>query len=167
MEGMPNGWRSWDRSILRATEIMLFVIGAAFTCVVTLEVISRFLLNFSIYFTNAMARYLLVWFFVLGAGPALRRGAHVGFDMLVRAVPPSIRTKIETLAHALVLCFFALMIWSGVAILPQAASEVDTTLGISSIWVMLAFPIGFTLLFYHHTIVMFERRGGILPGRSA
>jgi C4-dicarboxylate transporter DctQ subunit len=153
-------WRAWDRWLIRGTEFVLFAIGVTFTGLIALEVLSRFVFSFSIFFTNAMARYLLVWFFLLGAGPALRRGAHVGFDMLVQALPLSLRQRIEVLAHVLVLLFLALMIWGGISSLPQAWTEIDSAMGVRSVWGMAAIPVGFALLFYHQACVMIERRVG-------
>src|SRR4051812_31405266 len=83
---LPLAWRSADRGIIRATEYALFAIGVAFTVMITLEVISRYLFSFSIFFVNAAARLLLVWFFLIGAGLALRHGAHVGFELLLTAL---------------------------------------------------------------------------------
>jgi TRAP-type C4-dicarboxylate transport system permease small subunit len=39
-------------------------------------VVSRYLFQFSIFFINSAARLLLVWFFLLGAGLALRRASR-------------------------------------------------------------------------------------------
>ena len=162
MPSLLPAWRRFDKRLIPTTEFLLFVIGVTFTGLVTLEVVSRFLFSFSVFFTNAMARYLLVWFFLLGAGPALRKGAHVGFDMVIRDLPAPLRGMAEALAHVLVLVFFALMIWSGVSSLPQAASETDSSMGVSSVWGMAALPVGFALLFYHQSSVMLERRLGRL-----
>lgn len=153
-------WRALDKWLIRGTKFVLFAIGATFTSLITLEVLSRFVFSFSIFFTNAMARYLLVWFFLLGAGLALRQGAHVGFDMLVQALPRSLRQRIEALAHSVAFLFFALMIWSGVSSLPQAWTEVDSGMGVRSVWGMAAIPVGFALLFYHQVSVLIERRVG-------
>ena len=88
MASLPVPWRQVDRVILKGTEVTLFAIGVLFTAMVTLEVISRYVFSFSIFSVNAAARLLLVWFFLLGAGIALRHGAHVGFELLLSALPP-------------------------------------------------------------------------------
>lgn len=157
MGALLIAWRAWDKWLIRGTRFVLFVIGVTFTSLITLEVLSRFVFSFSIFFTNALARYLLVWFFLLGAGLALRQGAHVGFDMLVHALPRSLRQRIEALAHALAFLFFALMTWGGVSSLPQAWTELDSAMGVRSAWGMAAIPVGFTLLFYHQASVLIER----------
>lgn len=164
MEGILRAWHHCDRFIIRGTEVLLFGVGVTFTFLVTLEVISRFLFNFSIFFTNALARYLLVWFFLLGAGLALRKGAHVGFEFLVKSFPPEVSKKIAMVANVLVLAFLALMMWSGLTSLPQALSETDSSLGVSSVWVMFAFPVGFALLIYHQLSAILDRRLAVRKG---
>lgn len=151
-------WRRVDRQILRTTRFLLFMLGLAFIVFVSLEVASRLILETSIYLVHALALFLLVWFFLLGAGLALREGAHVGFDLAVGRLPPSLRSIVVLIAHALAVAFFLMMIWSGLATLGPALTQIDNTLGISLIWVMLAFPIGFGLLVYHQVAYFFLGR---------
>ena len=86
----PDGCSSIDGCWpLRAA--LLFVIGALFTGMIVLEVVSRYLFDFSIFFINGAAQFLLVWFFLLGAGLALREGSHVGVEFLIKAVSTASR----------------------------------------------------------------------------
>ncbi|OGB91283.1 MAG: hypothetical protein A3H39_04020 [candidate division NC10 bacterium RIFCSPLOWO2_02_FULL_66_22] len=153
-------WRRADREILRATRFVLSLLGLVFIVAVSFEVASRFILDASIYLVHGLTLFLLVWFFLLGAGLALREGAHVGFDVLVGALPPRPRRIVVAIAHALSVAFFLLMIWSGFATLAPALTQIDNALGISLIWVMLAFPIGFSLLVYHQAASFFLSREG-------
>jgi TRAP-type C4-dicarboxylate transport system permease small subunit len=155
---MLAAWRHIDRQILRATRVLLFVLGLVFIVLVSFEVASRLVLETSIYFVHAVTLFLLVWFFLLGAGLALREGAHVGFDVVVGALPPSPRRIVIRVAHVLAITFFVLMIWSGLATLRPALTQIENALGISLIWVMLAFPIGFGLLVYHQVAHLFLGR---------
>ena len=65
---LPPAWRSLDRVVVVTTEFVLFLVGAMFTIAVTLAVVTRYLLDFSMFWVDASARFLLVWFFLLGAG---------------------------------------------------------------------------------------------------
>ena len=97
---LPPAWRALDRLLLQATSIALFLIGAVFTVMVTAEVVSRYLLSSSIFFVNSGARLLLVWFFLMGAGVALRHNAHVGFELLVSRIHGAKRRAVLTIAYA-------------------------------------------------------------------
>src|SRR3982750_4055388 len=97
---LPAGWRTLDRGVLALTSGALFAIGAVFTVIVTAEVFSRYVLSHSIFFVNSGARLLLVWFFLVGAGVALRHNAHVGFELLVSRTTGTRRRAMLTAAYA-------------------------------------------------------------------
>lgn len=151
---LPGICRKPDLVIVRATEFSLFAIGVLFTLMVTLEVISRYLFNFSISFVNAAAKILLVWFFLLGAGLALRHGAHVGFELLLTHLAPLRRRLIVLTGEFLALLFFVEMVWGGIASLGSAVQQTEPGLGISLAWAFLAIPVGFSLLMYHMVILI-------------
>jgi TRAP-type C4-dicarboxylate transport system permease small subunit len=158
---LPGAWRQADRLIVKGTEVTLFAIGALFTAMVTLEVISRYVFSFSIYFVNAAARLLLVWFFLLGAGIALRHGAHVGFELLLSAMAPHRRRTVVLLGLTLTGVFCAEMVWGGVHALGPAWYQTEAGLDISLAWPVLAIPVGFALLLYHVLVIIWTevRRG--------
>ena len=160
---LPPAWRRADRWLLRATEALACLVGVAFTLLITLEVASRYLFGFSIFFISSAARFLLVWFFLLGAGLALRQGAHVGLTLLADRLPRAPARVVALLAQLLVLAFFVLMLWSGWTALGPAARQVDSALGLSIVWVMLAFPVGFLLLIYHQLVLLFATLRGPAP----
>jgi len=151
---LPPAWRRVDRGIVTTTEFALLAVGVLFTLMITLEVISRYVFSFSIFFVNAAARLLLVWFFLLGAGIALRRGAHVGFELIVRSFPPRRRTVVLLIGQALAVVFFIEMLWAGIHSLGPAIGQTDSGLDISLVWAFLAIPVGFGLLLYHMLVLM-------------
>ena len=151
---LPAAWRGVDHAIVRATEISLFVVGIVFAVMITLEVVSRYVFSFSIFFVNASARLLLVWFFMLGAGLALRHGAHVGFELLVSRLAPARRRPVLLAGYALSLVFFVQMIWSGAYSIRPALAQVEPGLGISLVWIVAAIPVGFVLLAYHAIVLI-------------
>ena len=151
---LPAAWRAIDRAVLYATNGALFVIGAVFTIIVTAEVVSRYGFSHSIFFVNAGARLLLVWFFLLGAGIALRHLAHVGFELLVSRMHGARRRNVLTIAYACSLVFFLEMIWGGVYAIGPALPQNEAGLGISVVWFVLAVPVGFVLLAYHAIVML-------------
>jgi len=151
---LPPAWRRADRLLVRGTEAGLFAIGVMFTLMITLEVISRYVFSFSIYFVNAAARFLLVWFFLLGAGIALRHGAHVGFELLLSAMTPRRRKTVVLFGLALIVVFCLEMIWAGFHSLGPAMKQTEAGLDIPLAWAVLAIPLGFALLLYHASALL-------------
>jgi TRAP-type C4-dicarboxylate transport system permease small subunit len=151
---LPAAWRALDRGLLRATSLLLFVIGALFTIMVTAEVVSRYVFSFSIFFVNSGARLLLVWFFLLGAGVALRHNAHVGFELMVSRLHGARRRAVLSIGYACSLVFFLEMIWGGLYSIGPALPQNEAGLGISVVWFVLAVPAGFLLLTYHALVLL-------------
>lgn len=152
---LPPAWRALDRVVIRLSEISLCMVGLLFATMVTLEVMSRYVFNFSIFFVDGAAKLLLLWFFLLGAGVALRYGAHVGFALLINALRS--RTKLFGLlaGQVLALIFFLEMVWGGLAALGPAAAQSEPSLDVSLFWAFLAIPVGFGLLAYHMIVIIF------------
>lgn len=151
---LPSKWQRFDRIAVRVTEFILFVVGSLFATMVSLEVTSRYVFNFSILFVNAAARMLLVWFFLLGAGLALRHGAHVGVEFLLARLTPRGRRLVFFIAQSCAVIFFIQMVWSGVYSLGPALNQTEPGLEIRLFWGFLAIPVGFALLIYHMLVLM-------------
>jgi C4-dicarboxylate transporter DctQ subunit len=151
---LPRTWRRADRIVIEVSHVALFAIGMLFTLMITLEVISRYVFSFSISFVNALARLLLVWFFLLGAGIALRRGAHVGFELLLSRMKAGARKAFVLFGLALAAIFYLEIIWSGFHALGPARTQTEAGLDISIVWIVSAIPIGCALLLYHTIVLM-------------
>ena len=66
---------------------LLFVVLAAMTTIVSLNVFCRFVLKFSLSWADETAMILMVWLTFLGAAVAMRDRMHYAFDYLVRSLP--------------------------------------------------------------------------------
>ncbi len=152
---LPPAWAWLDRGLVVGTEFVLFVVGALFTVVVTLAVVTRYLLDFSLFFVDASARFLLVWFFLLGAGIALRHGAHVGFELLVSWLAPRKQRVVRLAGYACSLAFFLEMLWGGLYAIGPSLSQTEAGLGVSLVWIVAAVPAGFILLTYHAIVLVY------------
>jgi TRAP-type C4-dicarboxylate transport system permease small subunit len=162
---LPRTWKRIDRWVIRVTILLACVVGIAFTALITFEVGSRYLFNFSIFMVNSAVTFLLVWFFLLGAGLALRQRAHVGFEVAVDRMPPALARAAFVIAQLLSFVFFAALVWGGYRALGPSLRQVDGALGISYFWVMLAIPLGFLLLIYNQA-AMFVSALRKAPGKE-
>jgi len=158
---LPEGWRTVDRAIVAATQGLLFVAGVLFAVIITVEVASRYVFGFSIYITNALSRLLLVWFFMLGAGIAMRHGAHVGFELLLSKMSPGTRRWTVQVGLLCAAAFSLQMLYAGIVPLGPAWRQTEPGLGIPLAWPILAIPVGFALLLYHIVVALYlEAKGG-------
>lgn len=91
-------------------EIIMIVLVAAFTILVGVQVVSRYVFNSSLTWSEQAARYMFVWLVMLGLPILYRRGEHVGFTMLTETLPSKAELIIKVIIHLLVLVFAVIWI---------------------------------------------------------
>ena len=102
-----------SRNLNRWIEYLLFGLGLTMTLVVAAQVLSRYVFNHSLFWSEELARYLLVWLSFLGASVAYRRKVHPGIDILQTKMPAPLQ-KISIIAvHLASLTLFGVMIFFG------------------------------------------------------
>jgi TRAP-type C4-dicarboxylate transport system permease small subunit len=97
----------------RWVEYLLFSLGLTMTFVVALQVFFRYVLNQSLFWSEELARFLLVWLSFLGASVAYRRKAHPGIDVLSSRMPEHISWIFTLVVHIISIVFFGVMIFYG------------------------------------------------------
>lgn len=133
----------------RLAEWVLAVLLAAMTLLVGAQVAGRFIFSYSIFWSDELARFLLVWISFLGISVGARRAAHPGVDSLVRALPAHWARSAFWLAIFASLVFFAVMVVSGAALVLRTWSQASTSLGIRMGIPYLAVPVCGLLMGVH------------------
>lgn len=154
---IADSWKRIDSGIIRITEITLLVIGVAFTGLICLQVISRFVFDFSVFAINALARFLLLWFFLLGLGLALRKKLHVGFELIQRSLSQRLKRVAEFAVHGCIFLFCVEVLWGGLLALPPSLRQIEGSLEVSVVWAVASIPVGVGLMIYHQIMVFVER----------
>lgn len=144
----------------RVTRIFLTVNGAcviaglaAMAVIVGWNVGLRYLTNQSLPWADEVARYLMIWTTFLGAGLALRQGAHVAITNLPDALPPRGRIALRALVVGLMMAFFCFMIWIGMDYMGRSQFQKSAALRMPMKWVYAAMPAGFALLALHLALI--------------
>jgi len=97
----------------RYAEYLLLLLGVSMTATVILQVFCRYILNHSLFWSEELARYLLVWLTFIGATVAYRRNMHPGVDFLFKRLDRKHRDRIRQIVHLISLLFFVVMVWYG------------------------------------------------------
>jgi TRAP-type C4-dicarboxylate transport system permease small subunit len=103
-----------SRSVNHWVEYVLFGIGFAMSTVVAIQVFFRYALNHSLFWSEELARYLLVWLTFLGASVAYRRNIHPGIDIVYVRMPTSIQRTVSIFIHFISTVLFGVMIFYGI-----------------------------------------------------
>ena len=93
-----------SRAINQWVERLLFGLGFAMAMIVAVQVFFRYVLNHSLFWSEELARYLLVAYY---------RGAHPGIDFFYVKMPPTIKQAARFLVHLASLILFGIMIFYG------------------------------------------------------
>ncbi len=145
-----------ERYLVAANRTVVFLMMAVMATLVFINVIARYLLNFSIIWAEEVSQYLMIWIAYLGAGLALREGRHVALEMLHDRLPVALSRTLRTTVAVLVLVFLGVVTVLGVQFAAYVWSQETPVLNISLGIPCLAIPIG-SLLFGVHLVLTFRR----------
>ncbi len=106
-------FEKFSTALNRHVETLLFVLGFSMAVVVAVQVFFRYVLNQSLFWSEELARFMLVWLTFLGASVAYKRGSHPGIDMLYKRMPPAVRKASALLVHTVSMGLFVVMIVYG------------------------------------------------------
>nr|WP_234484873.1 TRAP transporter large permease subunit [Noviherbaspirillum pedocola] len=98
-----------DRAIAWITEVPAALLVAVEIIVLLAGVISRYVFNAPLTWSDELASILFLWLAMLGAVVALRRGEHMRLTTLAQRLPPRAR-RVVALGAELVVAVFLLMI---------------------------------------------------------
>lgn len=114
----------------------------------------RYLTNFSITWSEEVARYLMIWMTFIGAGLVLRFGGHVAITNLQEAMPRTVQRVMRAAIAVLLFAFFGVMMWIGWDYMSRMQFQLTPATRIPFSYVYTAMPIGFFLLIVHLLLVL-------------
>jgi TRAP-type C4-dicarboxylate transport system permease small subunit len=141
-----------DRLSRRANALIekaLFGLGALMVAVVAAQVFFRYVLNDSLFWSEELARYILVWLTFLGASVAYYRGAHPRIDLLTSGRHPRGEQAVRIGAHLVAMAFFLLLVIYGAQFAYFVRLQISPALQLPKWIVMLVLPISGLLMLLH------------------
>ena len=102
-----------NRWLDRLEEGACVVLLVVMTGVAFINVVTRYVVRYSLAFTEEIVVSLFVWLTLLGASIAFREGLHLGFTYLVEKWPRALQRASVWLAAALGLVLFVALIGFG------------------------------------------------------
>jgi len=133
---------------------------ASEVAVVSVGVFCRYILGRPLFWSEELARLLLVWLTFFGGIVALSRGQHITVDVLYR--PRSSRTKLfyDAIARFVTLAFLTIVFQKGVAVAWLRLPHLSPVTGISeSIFIIpLLIGVGVMILFTVERLLHLPRR---------
>lgn len=140
------------RFVDRTLEFSLILIMAVNVLNVLWQVFTRFVLKDPSSFTEELARFLLIWVGLLGAGYASGKKMHLAIEVVLESLQGKIRLVIELIIQACIFVFAMLVMLVGglrLVAITLALNQVSAALRIPLGYVYLVIPLsGLLIMFY-------------------
>lgn len=104
------------------------------TAIVAWQVFCRYVLNDSPSWTEPGAVILMSWFIFLGAAVGVRENNHMGFDVLLYALPSAAKKWLRMISDVVIFAFGLGMVWYGSNLVTLTWGTTLPALGISGAW---------------------------------
>ena len=136
--------------ILHFEEASCAILFAIMAIVAFVNVISRYLLKYSLAFTEELLISFFVWLTLLGAAAAFREGSHLGFSFITDRLPKKIRKFFLWLSALLGASLFIILIYFSIH---QVREEIvlkitSMGIGIPQWWYTIGMPIWSVLVIF-------------------
>ena len=79
--------RKIDEKLMKIEECIVAVLLFIMTIAIFVAVVERFVIQLGLTWVEEFARYLSVWAAFVGAGLAVKKGAHIGIEAFVQILP--------------------------------------------------------------------------------
>ena len=130
-------------------EFLLFGLGLSMALVVALQVFFRYVLNHSLFWSEELARFMLVWLSFLGASTAYKRSLHPGVDVLTSRLSPPWKKACELLVYIVSLALFLVMIVYGTGFAYAIRAQISPALYLPKWSVFSIIPASGLILAIH------------------
>jgi TRAP-type C4-dicarboxylate transport system permease small subunit len=127
----------------RLEEGLCVLLLAVMTLVAFVNVVTRYLVQFSLAFTEELVVSLFVWLTLLGTSIAFREGTHLGFSFVVDRSPRALQRLSVWFAAALGVIVFGLLVYFGLeqVRMEQVLGATSEALAIPQWWYTIGVPV--------------------------
>ena len=140
---------SIKKLLINLEEVLCSVFLVSMILLVIVNVILRYLFNYSIFWAEEVATICFVWCVFIGASATYKNKMDIGIDVLISRTPPKVEATIRFAVLLILLVlngyiFYMAMVFTNIAWLKPTA-----VLGISSAIFNSALIVGFGLITLH------------------
>ncbi len=146
MTGGTRALAAFDRVIGLAVELPAAMLVVADVVVLFIGVVSRYVFDSPLVWTDELASLLFIWLAMLGAVIAYRRAEHMRMTAVVSMVRPALRPYLDALALAVGVGFLAFVLMPAYDFASDEIPITTPALEISNAWHASALPAGLGLM---------------------
>lgn len=128
--------------LTKIIEWLIIAGSAVMVGMVSIEVILRYCFGHTLFFTEELSRYIMIWIVFLGTALAMYEKGHISIDVLTSKLPLKYKALCEIFSQIVVIAFCAVLIAEGIRILPMQLDQYAISVDITLFWFYLAIPVG-------------------------
>lgn len=155
---MKNSLIRLEEGIVRLEGALLFIILVLLLGTLTMQVVTRFLLEIPFAWTEELARVLQIWLVFIGAAIGTRRFEHFVVELFMEKVNFPGKAGVARLIDITVVGFFCYLTWVAARTTIDGAGQILPTLNASIAWAYAAIPIGSILMAFHFAMAWVRPR---------
>jgi TRAP-type C4-dicarboxylate transport system permease small subunit len=129
----------------RGLEAVTVLLLAVYFVLVVLQVFFRYVLNRSLFWSEELVRFALVWSVMLGSAVVAYRGEHLRIDVLDTVLPPRTRRAVGRVAQVLTFAFCVILAGTGLQFMLRTLTQRSAVLEVPIWAVYAAVPVGAVL----------------------
>ena len=95
------------------TGVMIAISFSVMCVVIFAQVITRYVLSFSLPWAEEIGRFLFLAISYLGISLGMKRQAHLRVDVILMYMPPAIKKFFEIISHIICALFFIFIVYEG------------------------------------------------------
>jgi tripartite ATP-independent transporter DctM subunit len=154
MQNEPSAAGAWpltarraEAFVGRAVELIVGALIAVEAVVIFAGVVSRYLFNAPLSWSDELASTVFLWLAMLGAVIAYHRFGHIRMSVLMDLATPRTRAIFDAGALASEVAFAGLALYPAIKYSMGELTVLTPALAISGIWKSLGIPVGLVLIF--------------------
>jgi TRAP-type C4-dicarboxylate transport system permease small subunit len=149
----PTALATAERALVGVNRAAVVGLMAAMAVLVFVNVVSRYVFNYSIVWAEEISRYMMIWVGFIGSGLVLRYGAHIAVEVFQDLLPVRAAQALRALVVAILAITFAALTWLGVQYVIFAWGQETPVLNWNFGLIYLTIPLGALLMLLHLLLV--------------
>ena len=162
--------QSNNKPVLSWADWLLAVLFAVIILIMIAQVIFRYALNHSLFWSEEIVRYLFIWLVFLGGAMVLRDREHIGVEFFLSKLPDRISQVLEKINTGLIVAVNLLFVIAGFFWVYEIRGSYSPALGLPLNWLLYgALPVSSLLSLVFGIEWLFrkmakrsEEKGGVL-----
>lgn len=148
-----------------ASRRLIIAAFALMVAVVSVQILFRYFLDFSLDWADEIARLTFVWVAFLGIPHGVKAGAHVGVDFVAKLMPPARLGWLFRAGCLLNAALMGIVAWESVLVARETWDQLMPVLDFSTGWFYVAIAACGVHCVIHFLLLAWDHEP-VLPARS-